>query len=481
MTLSHRKYVSLQLSLYIDGQLDARERQEIERRIADDPSVRREFEELRALRALLADRQPLPENPFLPEKVMNRIRIEAEKEDSALPVPRRFMPAVAGLVMVVIVAVSIFTWLQREDLFHYLEDTGTQVQLAYEESGLKGWIMPLFEQTDRDKVLQFAMFGTLPLDDEDGTVLRVDEHADSGYRVELARDTAGGIPRATLDQLYQRIKPSDTQRRVFDTLFSYAQKQIESSVLMNENREIAIDPAISKYHKVILSGIAASLEPEQLVRFEEFLRSRNTPYTFVSRTAHDAPSPPPPRRVIDHFRTVRMPEEFVVFTRDSIAYAHLHLDMDSLRSLMKVMENRIPRLEVRVNDLARTVAVRGKRSEAVLPRPAVRVMSRDGTRGEHIITISIQSDAAVMREMEAEMQQMMRQVTMRKRDKDYLVQETLRHVAPRHAAPQHAAPREANRPDRSGTQYPADTEIRVTVNIDSIVMRMHEDFDGVEL
>ncbi len=470
MTRSSKKYISLQLSLYLDGQLDTRERQEIEKLIEQNANVRAEYEGLRTLRTLLAERKPLPENPFLPEKVMNRIRNEAEDEDRALPVPRRFMPVVAGLSLVILAAIATFAWLQREDIFHYVEDTGSQMQQAYEESGLQGWIMPLFEQTDRDEVLQFAMFGTLPLDDQDGTVLRVDEHADSGYRVELARDTAGA-PRASLEELYHQIKPTPSQRRAFDTLFSYAQKQIESSVLMNQEQELAIDPAISKYHKVILSGIAASLDQEQLVRFEEYLSRRNTPYTFVSQTAKSAPPPPPPGRVIEHFRTVRMPEEFVVFTRDSIAYARLHLDMDSLRRIMKVMENRMPRFDVRVNDLARTVSVRGNRGEQVLPREAVRVMSRGGDRGEHVITISIQSDAAVIREMESEMKEMMHEVMILKREEAYLVQKALRHSRPARPA----------RPGRSGVPGATDSRIEVTVNIDSMVMHMQDGMKQFEL
>jgi hypothetical protein len=467
MTRSNRKYISLQLSLYIDDQLDALKRREIEQLIERDATVRAEYEDLRALRALLASRQPLPENPFLPEKVMNRIRIEAENADHALPVPRRLMPVIAGLALVVLATVATFAWLQREDIFHYVEDTGSQMQQAYEESGLRGWIMPLFQQTDRDEVLQFAMFGTLPLNDEDGTVLRVDEHAENGYRVELARDTAGA-PRASIDELYREIKPTSSQRRAFDTLFSYAQKQIESSVLMNREQDLAIDPAISKYHKVILSGIAASLDPEQLLRFEEYLSQRNTPYTFVSQAAKSMPPPPPPGQVIAHFRTVRMPEEFVVFTRDSVAYARLHLDMDSLRRLMKVMEHRMPRFDVRVNDLARTVSVREDRGETVLPRQAVRVMSRGGDRGEHVITISIQSDAAVIREMETEMKEMMRAVTILKREDAYLVQEALRHARP-------------PRPGRSGVQPGSDTRIEVTVNVDSMVMRMRDGVNQFEM
>ena len=425
--LRNRKktYISHQLSLYIDGQLSGPELREIEQLITADTRVRTEYEELRAMHALLAKREAIEENPYLSERIMHSIRSLAEDDDRALSIPRRLTPATVGLAFVLLAAVATFAWLQRDQLFEYVEDTGNQMQMAYEASGLKGWIMPLFERTDRDEVLHFAMFGTLPLDDEEGTVLRVDEHADSGYRVELARSVAGFEQQTRLQDLYDEIQPSAAQRRVFDTLFSFAQKQIESSVLMNEERELAIDPAISKYHKVILSGIAASLEPVQLERFERYLRSSNTPYTFVSHASGTAP-PPPATQVIERFRTVRMPEEFVVFTRDSVTYARLHLDMDSLRRLMKVFEHRMPRFDVRVNDLARTVSTGSTSGVGASPRENVHVMTRNEQDGGHVITISIQSDAMGIREMERETQFLLQRLEVRKREHEQVVLEAMR-------------------------------------------------------
>ena len=108
MILTTKQHISLQLSLYLDGQLEGNDRAEIEALIASKPSVRKEFEELRALRGLLTQREALPENPFLPEQIMNRIRLAAEEEEEHLPVARRFVPVVAGLTLIVLAAVATF-------------------------------------------------------------------------------------------------------------------------------------------------------------------------------------------------------------------------------------------------------------------------------------------------------------------------------------------------------------------------------------
>ncbi len=350
--------IALQLSLYLDDRLDSAQREQVASRIARDPELRREYEHLRRMRDLLSARESIPANPFLPEHIMNRIREDNREPDAYLPVPRRFMPAAAGAIAVVVIALLALAWIQREQILRYIGNTGEEMQHAYEDTILKGWIMPLFQRTDRDQVLQYAMFGTLPLDDSDGTVLRIDESADRGYRLELAGSTARTGPPATINELYREIRPTAVQRKIFDTLFLYAQRQIEAAVLMNEAKEIAIDPAISKYNQVILSGIAASLEPDQQERFESFLEKRNTPYTFVSHRHTEVPPQPPtpPAKLMERFRTMRVPEAFVVLTEDSFTVTQLHLNMDSLRRLMKIVEGRMPRIEMRVQDLARTYA-----------------------------------------------------------------------------------------------------------------------------
>ena len=407
MMLRRTSRLSLKLSLYLDGRLEERERQEVERRIETDAAVRREYQQLLKLRTFLAAREPVPENPFLPERIMNRIHEheESREEDNHFPVSRRFLPAVASISVALLAGVALFAWLQRDDIVQYVEETSAQMQLAYEETILKGWVMPLFERTDRDQVLHFAMFGTLPLDSEDGTILRVDESTDQGYRVELARAPELAQPQASIDDLYAEIEPTPEQRKVFDSLFLYAQRQIESSILMNEEKELAIDPSISTYQKIILGGIAASLEPRQQERFEQFLTRRNTPYAFATlvsnrsreqRTEHSA-------RVMEHVRTIRTPEEYLILSRENVTRTRLQLDIDSLRRLMKIVENRLPRLHVEVAQLARNIP------EGSTPRmghPALTftrtTMDTDSVLGPGF-RITFRADSAILRGMEQEL------------------------------------------------------------------------------
>lgn len=414
--------MSLELTLYLDGRLDAADGERIARIIEQDEDIRNEYEELRRLRALLASRPPIPADPWLPERIMNRIREEKERDAGLLPGPRRLGPIPMTAVGVLAMAILAFAWIQRNEIYRYVSDTGSQMQHTYEETIVKGWIMPLFERTNRDQVLEFAMFGTLPLDMEDGTLLRVDENTDEGYRFELASNAAPARPAATVDELYREIRPTEAQRKVFDTLFHYAQRQLESAVLVNEGREIAVNPSIGKFNTVILSGIASNLEPEQLLRFERFLDERNAPYTLASRRdSRTMPPPPPPQQVLERFRTVPSGNDFVVFDNESYSVVRLSLDMDSLRRLMRHSE-RPPRFEFRVQELARSYASRSGDGLPPAPPPpsGVRVTPVTIRNGGDAISISIDVESGFMHEIEQEFQKLRQQIVVLRREGEEL-------------------------------------------------------------
>ncbi|MBR9974269.1 MAG: hypothetical protein KFF77_01690 [Bacteroidetes bacterium] len=413
--------LSLELTLFLDGRLDAADSERVAMSIEQDEDVRNEYESLQRLRVLLASRPPIPADPWLPERITNRIREEEKRDPGLLAGTRRLGPLPVTAVAVLAVAILVFAWIQRNDIYRYVSDTGSEMQYAYEETIVKGWIMPLFERTNRDQVLEFAMFGTLPLDMEDGTLLRVDKNTDEGYRFELASSAAPLRPAATVDELYQEIRPTEAQRKVFDTLFHYAQRQLESAVLVNEGREIAVNPSIGRFNTVILSGIASNLEPEQLLRFERFLDERKAPYTLASRRdSRDLSPPPPPQQVLDHIRTVRSGNDFVVFDNNSYSVVRISLDMDSLRRLMGHSE-RLPRFEFRVQELARSYASRvGDELPPPLPPKGVRINPVTVQNGGEAISISIDVESGFMDGIEKEFQKLRQQIVVLRRESEEL-------------------------------------------------------------
>lgn len=425
----NERQISRLLSRYLDDDVDDTERAWAVSMIETDPNIRDRYHAMIRTRDLLAQRASLPASPWLTERVMNRVRDAHENGEDPLPGFRRFGPLPATMLGTAILVLAVLAWTQRDDIVRYINDTGTQVQMAYEDSILEGWIMPLFQRTSRDQVLEFAMFGTLPLDVEDGTVLRVDEGSDRGFRVELAQSVHEQDPVASVAELYEELRPTPTQQRVFDTLFHYAQRQLESSVLTKRNNEIALDPSISRFNTVILSGIAASLDDAQLARFEHFLAERNAAYTFIThRLASNAPRGTRPHDVAERFRSVASSEEYVVLTGERASVVRLGLDMDSLRRLMQQLEDRLPRIDVRVRDLARNLTSTQPSSTPTPPstRRGVTVIPGATSEDRPVISIHIEEFDEHMQVVGRELEDLRQRIVVLRRDGSRRVDDSVR-------------------------------------------------------
>ncbi|MGH2568144.1 MAG: anti-sigma factor family protein, partial [Bacteroidota bacterium] len=188
--LSHR------LSQYVDGELSPSEALEVDAYLAAHPETTKELRELQAMKRILRAKEKLPANIGFWTRLSVALEHLKEEEQNFLPFPRRFIPAATALGLVSMVAVAVILFQQREALLAYLSKKTVEVQQAYEGSRegsfLKGVITPLLANIGRDEVLQFALFGTLSLDEQSETALRVDESSEKGYRIEFGKPRKGG-------------------------------------------------------------------------------------------------------------------------------------------------------------------------------------------------------------------------------------------------------------------------------------------------
>jgi hypothetical protein len=381
----------LDVSLLLDGRADESTTDRVESAVASDPELRRRLDDMKHVAGLLRDHHRLAPNPFLTERILHRT-IESTANEREHGADFGLRPIAAAVLSVLVVGLAIVGYVNRDPLLSFLSSKQTAMQNAYEDNVLKGWLMPLFGKTNKNEVLQYAMFGTLPIDRNDGTVLRVDEHSDKGYRVEFSRDTANEPDLASVEDLYQEIRPSESQRRMFDSLFHYAGRQIESAVLLDEKNQIAIDPSITRFNRVILSSIAAGLDAEQRQRFDRFLERRNTTYTLASASLPSRPQPP--EEVIRSVREIPRSGTFFLVGSDTVSYATLNIDMDSLRDQMLDLPNRQRVLEQQLQRLAELRRTPSQRSYAVrIPDTRDgRVLATTYTTGDQSISLSFEGE-----------------------------------------------------------------------------------------
>ncbi|HLF19305.1 MAG TPA: hypothetical protein VI704_00810, partial [Bacteroidota bacterium] len=340
--------------------------------------------ELKALQKLLAERKKLNEDSAFWTRLSEELRQRTAEHENLLPFPRKFMPAVAALGVAALIVGSVVVFQNRSQLEEFISEKSKIVQNAYEEGVLKGSILPLFSDIDKNQVLQFALFGTLPLDAKEETSLRVDEEAEKGYRIELGK-RATKTKAVTVQDLQREVDLTDAQSKVIDSMLTMMKARIEASVLVSENDALVIDPELPKMNRVMVSNIAASLEPGQRVRFNHFLEVRDAPYVVSTDKA-------PRMRKEEMFQNIHRPhrsDHFVIVTADTVMVSRMELDIDSIRQSFEMQVRHLQPMIPRADRLVRKLA---ERELAAFPRTPTMPRSLQVYGDSEVFSIEIEKE-----------------------------------------------------------------------------------------
>jgi hypothetical protein len=351
------------LSQYVDGRLSEIEVQKVESFLALDTSAQQRVKELKRLKDLLRSKRKLiPDVGFWTRFA---VALDEQKKDeySFLPFPRKFIPAITIVTAAVIVVAGTFVIQNRMQFIQYFSEKSQAVREVYEKNILQGQLLPLFSKVDKDRALQFSLFGTLALDDKSKTELRVDEQSKKGYRIEVGKDSKSKAKPMTFNHFLSEVKPTSEQKHLIDSLLELTGRRIESSVLIGENNTMAIAPDLPKLNRMMVTNIAACLEPNQRVQFERLLEANDAPYTVTAQSI-------PARkgdRIFQDIPQSPLDNRFVIITPDTMMYSQLHIDFDSLR---RHIEENIITFELRREAmLKRMIAREFQRAPRNVPWP----------------------------------------------------------------------------------------------------------------
>jgi len=357
------------LSLYIDGQLDEESKKEFEEYLDDHSEAKKEMEQWKKLRTLLRAKEEITPNEWFSQKVYLRIEQEGKKRQTFFPFPHRYVPVAAALTLVIAGFIGVFLFQQRSSLTKYIFDKKQEVHQIYQNNILQGKLFPLFTNLDKDQVLQFALFGTLPLDAQANTALRVDENKEDGARIEFVKNEAPRHRNVTVDQFYKEVGVTPAQHRAVDSILSSARDQIQKSVFLGDNKSLAVHADLAKFNRTMMSHIVASLEAGQRKKFRKFLVASRSPYTFVA-----APAEPsfPPNAIAEAPSAPRM-EQFVVITPESCVIARLKIGLEDIQRNVDMNAGEVRALDERAQALMRDIA--NHRRIAKAPNPMLSVYS----------------------------------------------------------------------------------------------------------
>ena len=210
--------LDVMLSQYVDGVLSEKEKQQVESLLAADASARQQVAELKNLKILLASQPQL--NPDIGFWTRFAVAMDEEKEEehNLLPFPRKFLPAITVMVSVLVVVMGTLAIHNRMQFAQFLSTKSQAVREVYLNKILQGSLLPLFSKVDKERALQFSLFGTLQLDDKSETALRVDEQSEKGYRIEVGNNLKSKTKSVTFDRFVAEVKPSAHQKKIIDSL-----------------------------------------------------------------------------------------------------------------------------------------------------------------------------------------------------------------------------------------------------------------------
>lgn len=325
--LTHRDFEE-QLSLYVDGELADDALRDFEDYVKNHPEAERELAAYRRMQNVLSGQAKLQPNPGFWSDLRIRLEERREENENLLPFPRKHLPAAIAITSIAVLAVAVVVYGERGSIFDFLTKKSQEVQTAFQENLLQGTIVPLFADLDRDHVLRYALFGTLPLDEESDRALRVDETSEQGYRIEMGSTVKQNAPRVTVRDFIAEVEPTERQTEAIDSVLDDVRKQIESSAFYAENNAIAIDPELTKLNKATLASIASVLEPAQRARFDVFLKKHGATYVVASedqQTAwHARVRPERGEKILKSGLAAR---PYVVVTPDTFVYTQLHVNL----------------------------------------------------------------------------------------------------------------------------------------------------------
>ncbi|MBI4419134.1 MAG: hypothetical protein HY563_10180 [Ignavibacteriales bacterium] len=369
--LSRRELQEL-LSLAADGTLDAERQRILDEYCRAHPEALSALKELRRLKHLLASQKKVAPNPFFRTRLLQVLEQGSEESRNLLPFPSKFVPLASALAIVIFIGLGITVFLQRGPLLQYLSETSSEVQQVYESSILKGSIIPLFTNIGNDDVLQYALFGTLPLDKNSDAALRVDEGSAEGYRIEVGlKAERQSTPQVTVNDLFEEVRPTPLQAVRIDSVLREARSRIAQAGFYAENNALAIDPEITQLNRRVLSRIVGVLGPVQRERLDNFLKKRNSVYGV----AFEKPGAPPVPPVVRHVPGPDHRKDFIVITPDSFVITTLAFDMDSLRGPWAVKVHAdVAEMHKRLEEFVRSQAKRVPPVPRVRTEGPVRIM-----------------------------------------------------------------------------------------------------------
>ncbi|MDP1675976.1 MAG: hypothetical protein Q8L88_03850 [Bacteroidota bacterium] len=383
------------ISQYLDGELDSVETKKLEEYLSTHPSVMRDVEILRTTKQTLSRKEKLPKDDWFWLKLSNKLEQKEFHSHRIMPGARSVF-AFSSLASIIFVIVGII-YFRETPIFHkFFMDRKNLVENVYRNNIMTGNILPLFSNLSKEDVLNFALFGSIGIDSANNTSLTVRNSEDKSSQIQIVRNEKLPAPPVTIHDFAKEIGITTNQQEMVDSILGSYKEKLQASVLVSENDEVAIHAELIDLNRAMVSTIASCLEPVQRTRFQKFLDVRKAPYAVVAVNAPKLE----PHVIWNNIPKVSSSHNYVVISHDTVEFAEMRINVDSIREVAHRHEMRYQRLitERMVTELTE----RQQRAEENLVKMGqnrIRIQSSSGAFQIHFEAPGALSNEAEMVEM----------------------------------------------------------------------------------
>jgi hypothetical protein len=237
------------LSAYLDGELSQEEKKYIEEKIKYSLELQKELSDLKKLKDVTStsiDR--ISDSPYFETRVMTALSQSSTSKAKF----KKWIPAISLTVLTL--GLMVLLKLNPNLINDVIEKQKSNITGFYKEN-----LRPLLYAANltNEDIFNFAVYQQLPLDSTKNQVLKLgsDPQGSDYFEIKKVENASVIRPADNLQKFVSALKLNKEESDQIDSIISSYADQLSSSVLVNEQNSVAINPTIWNTRKAILADI----------------------------------------------------------------------------------------------------------------------------------------------------------------------------------------------------------------------------------
>jgi len=249
------------LSAYLDDELSASEKSEVEKILSTSLEMRKKLEDLKKVKNISGRVKKIPESPFF-EKILLAAIEGQKRENSGL---KKWLPA-ASLAIITLVVMIVMKF-NPNLVDKVCEDQKVALAGFYKEN-----LQPVLTAANlsNEDIFNFAFNNELPLDNTRKQYLFLG-YDDSGNEFFEIRSSDQKLDRGSYKEFITEMNLDESQKQTVDSIINSYSKALEAQVLVNENNTVAINPNLWNLRKAIFADLLVASEKLNKLKFDRIV------------------------------------------------------------------------------------------------------------------------------------------------------------------------------------------------------------------